>query len=140
MGWTTSYSGIPPFILGQSSVRRGSGRQIDWSAVPDSYKNADGKKEIPAGQIMAELASGKVIPRVNVSGAETATCILETYAVEGSRVDAKSGYGDILGGVIYENLLPDSGEANFGTWKGELNAAGVGTGFSWRTWSDDSGS
>lgn len=95
-----------------------------------------GQKVIPAGTIMAELSGGKMIPRSTVSGAETATCLLASNAVENGEHNAASGWGRILGGVIYENMLPDFGHANLATWKGELQAAGVGTGFAWKTLAD----
>lgn len=93
-------------------------------------------KVIKAGTIMAQLASGKTIPRAAVTGAETATAILETAALERDE-SVGVGYGHIVGGVIYQNLLPDFGHASFATWKGELTAAGVGTGFSWLTYADN---
>lgn len=91
------------------------------------------KKVIPAGTILANLAAGKAIPRYAVTGAETATGILETTAVES---DNQTGYGEIVGGFIYSNLLPDYGRTGFATWQGELNAAGVSAGFGWRTYVD----
>lgn len=119
-------------------------------ALPNAIEDNDeatyypGKeaKRIPAGTIMAALASGKLIPRSAVTGAETATHILEASANEEDLVgdlggDNHPGYGVIVGGVIYENLLPDFSDANFATWQGELEAAGVGTGWVWETYADD---
>lgn len=119
-------------------------------ALPSALEDGDtatyypGKeaKRIPAGTIMAALSSGKLIPRSAVTGAETATHILEASANEEDLVgdlggDNHPGYGVIVGGVIYENLLPDFADADFATWQGELETAGVGTGWVWETYSDD---
>ncbi len=211
-GWTTYQNSMPTFVVDHNSITRGTGVQIDWSAVPDSFltgtaytitltADADaaaeeltvaaltvdlplgttlnftgaGKfailtaaavvgdttlavealpealddedeatyrvsnarvKSIPAGTIMAALASGKVVPR-SESGAATATCLLASNAIEGQPYNALTGWGNLLGGVVYDNLLPDYGHADLATWKGELQAAGVGTGFSFRTYADD---
>jgi len=99
-----------------------------------------GAKTIPAGTVMAELASGLVKPAADVitaGGAETATSLLETNAVEGSEGDGLTGYGQIVGGAIYQNLLPDSAHGSFATWITALEVAGVGTGWLWETYADD---
>jgi hypothetical protein len=81
------------------------GRQIDWPNVADSYKNAEGKKVLPAGTRVGELlGAGKISPRVVTTN--PAFGILETDAVEGDLVAPLSGYGVIRGGHLYENLLP----------------------------------
>lgn len=209
--WTKNQNSRPGFIADHASVTRGSGRQIDWSRVPDSFKagkrytittsaqanasatsisvtalpvalpvgtilqfgadefaqltapaavgatsltvaalaeqieggdtatylvSQSGKKVIPAGTIMAVLSSGKMIPRSAVTGSETAACLLASNAEEDAGHNALSGFGDILGCVVYENLLPDYGAGSLSTWKTELQAAGVGTGFAWQTYAD----
>ena len=103
-----------------------------------TYRTNYGKRVIAAGTVMSELTSGKIVPRAITTA--TATCILETAAEEGSPSDALSGYGVIIGGALYENMLP---EATGGppkvlntTWKGELQTAGVGTGFAFRQYAD----
>jgi hypothetical protein len=90
---------------------------------------------------MAELSGGKVVPRLNRPGSETSIGILETDATEGDKSAALSGYGLIVGGVVYENLLR---EATGGppavipsAYKTELQTAGVGTGFGFRQYSDN---
>lgn len=97
-------------------------------------------KRIPAGTVMAKLSSGKVIPRSAVTGAETSTSLLESTAVHEPGM-ADVGHGQIVGGVIFENLLPDWDGGSSGnwtdTWKGELETAGVGTGWSWELYSDN---
>lgn len=46
-----------------------------------------------------------------------------------------AGQAILIGGVIYENLLPDSGDADFDTFKAE--AVSAGNGFTWETYSDN---
>lgn len=92
-------------------------------------------KRIPAGTIMAKLSSGKIIPRSAVTASETSTSILESTAIEQVGM-ADVGHGQIVGGVIFEGLLPDYAHASFATWQGELEAAGVGTGWVWEAYSD----
>lgn len=101
----------------------------------------DGAKSIPAGTIMAQLSGGKLIPRASVTGSETSTCILASTASEKDGIGSgNQAYGGIVGGVIYQNLLPDYSHASFATWKGELDEPSVGTGWAWETYADDSGS
>lgn len=112
------------------------GHAIEDDAEATYIEGGTGDKKIVAGTIMAELSSGKLVPRKDRPGAETATCILATDAVENSREDALTGYGCIVGGVIYQNLLPEDGDAFFNTAIGELETAGVGTGWTWETYAD----
>lgn len=97
-----------------------------------------GVKRLPAGTVVGDGrtgAGGKISPRA--ATVNTATGILETEAVEGERLAALTGYGVIVGGVLFENLLPDA-TGNPKTLatavKTELNAAG--TGFSFEPWGD----
>lgn len=123
---------------------------VTVEAVPTALEDNDeaivggsGSKVVPAGTVMAELSSGKLVPRAIRPGSETAIGILETNATEDSRTDALSGYGLIVGGVLYENLLPEASGSPAvinSTYKTELQAAGVGTGFAFRQFSDNSGS
>lgn len=100
----------------------------------------EGPKSIPAWTAMgagaaANGGNGPLYPRV--AGTNPATCLLATAAVENSRNDARSGYGVALGGVFYENNMPDatgSPRALPAAIKNELAAAG--TGFAWRRWQD----
>lgn len=82
-----------------------------------------GAKALKALTIMAEQANGKLIPRADVTGAETATCVLETSASEDDV--SNNGYGCLTAGALYENLMPDAvaGDVS-GTYKTELAAAG----------------
>lgn len=107
MGRTTIVSTRISFIVDERSVMRDGGHQIDWANVADTYKNADGKKEILAGTVMGTLlGSGKMSPRVATTN--PAVGVLATTAVEGSPNMPKSGYGLIIGAAVYENLLPDA--------------------------------
>lgn len=92
-------------------------------------------KVIPAGTVMCELSGGLIVPRAIRPGSETAIGLLYSTATEAAFMpnsDALTGYGIILGGVIYENLLPET----ITSYKTELTTAGVGTGFSWQTYAD----
>lgn len=85
-----------------------------------------------------DFASGDQL-YITVTKANTAMGLLATAADEESESDSLSGYGVLVGGVFYENLLPDA----TGTpkvldpvYKAELQAAGVGTGFAFRQYGD----
>lgn len=102
-------------------------------ALPSAIESGDkatiggtGARVVKSGKIMAELASGKIIPRDAVTGAETSTGFMVGDCEEGAHQDALSGYGLIVGGVLYRELLPDRGHASFNTWVGEINTAGPG--------------
>lgn len=94
-----------------------------------------GSKVIPAGTVMAQVTSGKIVPRSDRPGSETATCVLETAADELGENMSLSGYGTLVAGVLYQNLMPDFANAAWATFQTELNAAGVGH-FVWRTYAD----
>lgn len=105
----------------------------------DETESGDGGKFIPAGTVVAELASGKIVPRASRPGAETASGIIETGANEFSTSDSLSGYGVMKGGHLYENLLPDADKTTGllpTAYKNELNTGGVGTGFSFEVYAD----
>lgn len=137
---TTTYPASIGAIVDGKSIDRNNGRQIDWASVNASRINATtNKKEIKAFTVMCELASGKVIPRADRTGAETASMILETNAIEDDPTAALSGYGMIIGGSLYENLLPDStGSPKVlpAAYKTELQTAGVSTGFQFEQYAD----
>lgn len=99
--------------------------------------NGAGDKYIPAGTAMAgdPLTNAALVPTVG----SDATCLLATGASENGRTDARTGYGVILGGVIYENLLPQatgSPKRLPTAARTALQTAGVGTGWSWRQYLD----
>lgn len=128
MPTTSSYQlSRAQWLVDWENAPRDLGHQIDWESVDPERVDATGKKYVPDGAIMAKLASGKVIPRRdvalaegNAAGTETAAGILIGQANEGDKSDALTGYGLLLGGVVYNNLLYDYGQANLATWKTEL--------------------
>lgn len=61
--------------------------------------------------------------------------ILLATALEGDTEDAISGYGLVIGGVVFKNMLEESDNSDFDTWLSELKEAG--TGFAFETYSDD---
>jgi hypothetical protein len=87
-------------------------------------------KVIPAGTVVCQLSSGKIVPRAARPGSEEAIGILWSTASENSNEDALTGYGVIIGGVIYENLLPET----ITSYKTELETNG--TTFAWMTYAD----
>jgi len=119
-----------PFIADAKSIDRLNGATIDWSAVTEV--DADGNKMVSAGTIMSRETDG-FTPAKDAATAVSAILEASAYAHEQSN-DALSGYGMIVGGVIYDNLLPDAGEVNFATWKTALEA--YGNGFTWITYGD----
>lgn len=113
------------------------------AALATALANADtalvagsGPKVIPAGTRMGEAGTnGTIYPRV--ASTNPATCILATPAVEDAENHARSTYGVIRGGALYENLLPGA----TGTPKVILSAektelAAAGTGFAWLQYID----
>jgi hypothetical protein len=112
----------------------------DATATYTENSGGVGKRAIKAGTVMAELSSGKIVPRAARPGSETSIGLLITEALEDSQAASLSGYGLIVGGVIYENLLPEASGTPAvinATYKTELQTAGVGTGFSFVQYGDD---
>jgi hypothetical protein len=209
MPWTTTFASAVDFIADLNSVDRNTGRQIDWSRVPDSYRTGasytitspagaaaaavalpvsalpvalpagtvldfagtgryakltapaavgatslavealdvaipaagtatyivskSNAKVIPSGTTMCEIAaSGKIVPRAARPGAETAIGLLWGTAVENQPAMAQTGYVVIVGGVIYETLLPEV----ITSYKSELVTNG--SGWVWQTYFDSS--
>lgn len=106
------------------------------AASKATYRPGRRGKVIPAGSIMAELSNGKIVPRSAVAGVEKATHILESTASDVDETE-QAGYGVLVGGAIFQNLLPDASHDDFSTWIGELELAGVGKGWHWATYGDD---
>ena len=124
---TTRQLSRAQWLVDWANAPRDLGAQIDWASVDPARVDASGKKYVPDGTIMARIVSnGKLIPRRDVAargnalGTEVAAGILIGQANEGDQSDALTGYGLVLGGVIYSNLLFDFGHANLATWKTEL--------------------
>lgn len=132
----------PGFVADPGNIRREpGGRQIDWANVPASYVEATtGKKIIRAGTPMVAIdATGLIVPRgLGVATAGRTTIgVLTSDAHEdygNGRVEALSGYGVIIGAVVFENLLPPS--SLDATVRGELEGL-AGGGFVFRVYSDD---
>jgi hypothetical protein len=114
-------------------------------ALPTTIANLDtavfpgtGAKRLRAGTVVGTLlGAGKVSPRIVTTN--PARGILETDAVEGDVNAALSGYGIIIGGAIYEALLPEaSGSPRVlaAAVKTELDTPGQGTGFAFLEYID----
>lgn len=106
---TQTNVGRAGFIADHTSVERlNGGRQIDWAGVGAGYIDAgSGKKVLKAGTVMGELlGAGKLRPRVVTTN--PATCVLETNAIEDEPSAAASGHGVMVGGVVFQNLMPDA--------------------------------
>lgn len=135
---TTTVVSRPGFIADAHSIDRyPTGLQIDWANV--SQTDAEGRKFLLAGTSVGTLAAGgKLRPRVVTTN--PAIGLLETNAYEDDRNAAVTGYGVIIGGAVYENLLPDATGGPPATLpaaiKTELQTAGVGTGFAFFTYAD----
>lgn len=107
------------------------GHGIEDEATAAYVMSSSHKKVIPAGTVMVQIAaSGKIVPRAVRPGSENAAMLLLSTATEDSRVDAKSGYGCLVGGVVYEDLLPE----DISSYKTELATAGAR--FHYETYSD----
>ena len=136
---TTLSVSRPSFVVDWNGVVRDTGRQIDWANVAAGYIDATtGKKRLPAGTVVGDLlGAGKVSPRVVTTN--PAIGILLQDAVEDDPAGALSGVGVMLGGPVYEALLPDasgSPRTLAAAIKTELNGAGTSTGFSFHVWED----
>jgi hypothetical protein len=88
---------------------------ITVAALPTALVAADaaqvsgsGKRTILSGTVMEIQSDGKMIPTQDASGGTAAHGLLIATAVEESRVAALSGHGLVIGGVVYDNLLPEA--------------------------------
>jgi hypothetical protein len=91
-----------------------------------------GSKTIPGGTVMCRLSGGKIVPRAVRPGSEVAIGLLIGTAIENMYDHALTGYGLIVGGVIYETLLPET----ITSYKTELGTNG--SGWVWLTYADSS--
>ncbi len=128
----------PGFIVDHASIDRSFGFQVDWAGVTQT--DAEGRKYLLAGTAVGTaLGAGKLRQRVVTTN--PAIGLLETNAYEDDKNASLSGYGVIIGGAVYENLLPDATGGPPATLaagiKTELNTAGVGTGFAFATYADN---
>lgn len=95
-----------------------------------------GLKVIPAGTRMGDAGTnGRIYPRVDTTN--PAKMILATPATEPNGTSNVRGYGVILGGVIYENLLPGAaGDPKVILTAEKTELAAAGTGFSFKQYRD----
>lgn len=108
------------------------GHEIEDASTATYIASGSGDKVIPAGTVMVEIAAtGKIVPRAIRPGSENAAMILWSTANENDRSAALSGYGCLIGGVIYEDLLPET----ITSWKAELVTAGAQ--FQYEVYEDD---
>lgn len=120
---TTKAAGVS-FVADWNSIQRDMGRDFDWD-------EANSLTSFPAGTVVSLLASGKICPRLYEPGAEGA------YGFLVSDIDMNAEIGNVatgvyIGGTFMEELLPDNGDAAWGTIKTELGAA-----FVFLTYEDD---
>lgn len=96
-----------------------------------------GSKMLPAGTTVGDLlGAGKIGPRIVATN--PAIGFLEVDAVEDSESAAVSGVGVIVGGILYETLLPDAVAGTLAAGiKTELAVAGASKGFLFETYEDD---
>ena len=115
---------VQPFVVDPHSLNRLGGRQVNWSQWTDpKYLNSEGKVVIPAGSLCYDAADG-LIPADELK--THPMVMLATGATQDSESDAISGYGVLVGGVVYKNLLPDKDHAEFDTMLANLHADGTG--------------
>lgn len=127
MGRTTANISRPGFLVDLNAYDQDGGHQIDWAEVGSGFADASGRKRIPAGTAMNIQSDGTLIPR---SGTAAAHCLLISDAEEGNPVHAKTGYGIVRSGVVFEDLLPDATNGTLAAAvKTELNAQGRGFDF-----------
>lgn len=108
MNRTSNILGVPAFIADPHSVTLfGTGAQLDFTTFTDATKfGVAGKRKIPAGTVVELNASGVAV--FPTGTANTPTYLLRSDAEEDSRVAARSGFGLMTGGNVYETLLPDA--------------------------------
>ncbi len=136
---------LPNFVADSGFIRRHpDGRQVKWDAVDASFIDAaTGKKRFKAGQVVSELADGRLIEYggtdASASPDETPTTaigLLASEANEDAQAEALSGYGIITAAAVWENLLPDAvaGEVPAGTKTALTNGGALIT---YHTYADD---
>lgn len=119
------------------------------SAIPTALVSGDtgtyagvkgyGKKTLKAGTVVGDLLGGGLVgPRV--VSTNPAMGVLETDATENDPAAPLSGYGVIVGGYLYENLLPEASGSPavlLTAMKTELNTAGASKGFLFTQYGDN---
>lgn len=136
--------GLDEFAVTTAAAAAGA-TTVPVRAIPYALEGGEvavvagtGAKFLPAGTVIGTLlGSGKASPRIVTTN--PAIGLLETNATDDEKApDALSGYGIIVGGVIYENLLPEATggppKVLASAVKTELAAAGMG--WVWQSYSD----
>lgn len=95
--------------------------QINNASTATYRVSQSRKKVIPGGTVMCRLSGGLLVPRAVAPGSEQAIGLLIGTAIEGLPEHALTGYGLIVGGVIYETLLPET----ITSYKTELETNGL---------------
>lgn len=123
----------PASNLGTFVVEDPNGTVIGEGVVGTAFSNhvaftiADGSTDFVAGDSFT-------IAVTQTDGANCAGLII-TEATQGSLTDAATGYGMVIGGVVFENLLPDAVSGVItATQKARL--AAIGQGFTYETYVD----
>ena len=124
MARVITYDDALPFVAQPSSLLFDMGRDIDWD-------NTAAATLIAAGTPMALLASGKMCPRLDRPGVETAYGVLVASADKNDK-SGLAGHGVIIGGVLFANLTPEFSDAAWATMVTEMGAA-----FTWLSYADD---
>lgn len=96
-------------------------------ATQVSFTIADGSTDFVAGDSFT-------IAVTQTDGSKCAGLIL-TDATQGSLTDASTGYGMVIGGVVFENLLPDA-VAGVITAAQKAKLAAIGQGFTYEVYAD----
>jgi len=119
----TKVISAPYFLADELSATPSFGGNIDWDAVPDiaDYKDEDGNKILPSGTILKRCADETLVPHDSAK-VGTVEGLLRYATGEKTRAHAKTGVGVVIGGVVYEELVPGLTP----TLKDELVANGVG--------------
>lgn len=126
---TTLAISRPGFVVDWQAVERLSGGQIDFALTGAGFIDATtGKKRIKAGTVMGQNATSKKWAPHGTATFTGRYAILQTDANEGAESESLSGYGFFVGGVLYENLLPEAAGGPPavlpGTRKADLAASG----------------
>jgi hypothetical protein len=118
---------------------------ITVRAIPTAVVSGDvatvagtGAKFLPAGTVIGTLldGTGKASPRIVTTN--PAVGILETNATDDPKsADSSTGYGVIVGGVIFENLLPEAtGTPKVLATAVKTELVAAGTGFAFQQYAD----
>ncbi|MBZ9712186.1 hypothetical protein [Deinococcus multiflagellatus] len=131
--------GLAAFVADRASMATfGTGVQIDFAAFTDAKYGTAGKRVIPAGTIIEPTGNSTTGEYLCGPGAGTAgkpQLILKTDAEEDGRGMAASGYGAYVGGVVYENVLPDASGSPRVLANATVRAA-LATRFTFMKWED----